>query len=155
MDPFAIMWLLDLWAVISKHPLSGEQQQNSREWHGAASGECQVGHQEEALHQGRWWAWDRLPRAVGAAASYWCPRSVWITLRHMVWFLDGCLEPWVGLNPHESLPTWDILSFYEPFFIYQHDNLLEGRSGLAPGSEMHLYPSNQKSQTRQCKWLIP
>lgn len=150
MDPFAIMWLLDLWAVISKHPLSGEQEQNSRE-----CTECQAGHQEEALHQGRWWAWDRLPRAVGTAPSYWHPRSVCLSFRHMFWFLDGFVEPQVGLDPCNSLPTWDILSFYDPFFIYQCCNLLEGCSGLAPGREMHLYASNQKSRTRQCKWLIP
>lgn len=120
MDPFAIMWLLDLWAVISKHPLSGEQEQNSREWHGAASGESQVGHQEEALHQGRWWAWDRLPRAVGTAPSYWHPRSVYHS--------DICSDFWMVLW---SRRLDSILVIPSQLEIFYHSMILSSSTSVA------------------------
>jgi len=57
-----------------------------------------------------WWAWNKLPRAVGMD-----PRArvqeVWghHSQTYGPIFGGSCEEPRVGLDePYESLPTWDI-----------------------------------------------
>ena len=52
--------------------------------HGAASGEGQVGFRKRFFTTG-WWAWNRLPRELDMAPSWWSSRSVWTTPTEM-WF---------------------------------------------------------------------
>jgi len=44
-----------------------------------------------------WWAWSRLPRAVGTALSCWSSRSVWTVFLN-IGFGWSCVEPGVGLQ---------------------------------------------------------
>jgi len=45
-----------------------ERKYEPPEWHGAASGEGQLGFRDRVCTRGRW-AWNGLPRAVGTAPS--------------------------------------------------------------------------------------
>jgi len=59
----------------------------------------------------RWWAWNRLTRAVGMTPGCWSSSRVG---KHpqtqSLNFGWSCEEPGAGLHdPCASLPTWDIL----------------------------------------------
>jgi len=65
-----------------------------------------------------WWAWNRLPRAVGMAPRCWSSKSIW-TVFSDVGFWWSCVDPGVGLNdPYGSLSTQDILQSHNSTKIY-------------------------------------
>jgi len=100
------------------------QQQGPREWHGAVSGEGEVGVRGRFCIRG-WWAWNRLPRAAGTALN--CPRSrsIWTAVS------DILSDFWVILcgsrvgcdDLHGSLPAQDILWLCDSvFFVATQDD---------------------------------
>jgi len=89
-------------------------QQDSREWHGAVSGEGQLKVRKWFFSR-ELWAWKRLPRAVGTAPSWWSSRGVWTLLSDMgfefwvVLYGDGSwtqLYLWVLSNLAYSMTLW-------------------------------------------------
>ena len=73
------------------------------------SGEKHLGVREDFFTRG-WWAWNRLPREVDMAPSYWCVVSEQCYQIYGLIFGWSYEEPRIGLDdPHESLTTWYII----------------------------------------------
>jgi len=88
------------------------QQQNLREWHGAATKEVQVRYQEKVLHWGSGQALEQASQARVMAWSCWSSRNIWSLCgaRSWTWW-----SPWVPFNLryfiilswfYISLPCW-------------------------------------------------
>ena len=86
-----------------------------REWHGAVSGEGQLGVRDRVCTSGRW-AWNGLPKAMGTASGCWCSRSIFTPLSYIgfeFWVvLYGCQGwTWWPLQvPYGySMILWDVI----------------------------------------------
>lgn len=85
------------------------------EWHGAASGESQVGGQEK---DGQ--ALEQAPQGSGMDPDCWSSRRIWAALSAVGFGLQ--VEPEVGLNGFwGSLPTWGILKLRDAMVLIQSE----------------------------------
>ena len=76
-----------------------------------------MGVRDRLCPRGRW-AWNGLPRAVGTALSAGVHGAFGQRSQGLN-FGWSCREPRMGLHdPHGSLPTQNIILFFEYFFIF-------------------------------------